>query len=209
MQWVAGIDTQPAYSELASQALAVRFRDAEIRVCGLEHLRANEARRRLIAGPGGSEATRGGVRLRGASGQSRPEEERRGTHRDGRVGRAPRSRSMIVCAGPLAKSRARTFYARATVGFYGRALDGAFSYAPWGRPRGASTRADRRAGTIARHRTFYILTVRPCEGPWLWVGRLGGGRMGIGDAKRRSRSVRLRVRRTVRDTTIPRPWVTL
>jgi hypothetical protein len=40
MQWVAGIDTDHAYRELASQALAVRFRETEIRICGLEHLRA-------------------------------------------------------------------------------------------------------------------------------------------------------------------------
>jgi hypothetical protein len=39
MQWVAGIETDPAYRELASQAVSVRFRDAQIRVCGLEHLR--------------------------------------------------------------------------------------------------------------------------------------------------------------------------
>lgn len=39
MQWVAGIETDLAYGELAPQALSVRFRDAQIRVCGLEHLR--------------------------------------------------------------------------------------------------------------------------------------------------------------------------
>jgi hypothetical protein len=40
MQWVAGIDTDLAYSELAPLALVVAFRDIQIRVCGLEHLRA-------------------------------------------------------------------------------------------------------------------------------------------------------------------------
>ncbi len=40
MQWVAGIDTDLAYRELASQAITVQFRDTQIRVCGLEHLRA-------------------------------------------------------------------------------------------------------------------------------------------------------------------------
>jgi hypothetical protein len=40
MQWVAGIDTDLAYHELTSQALAIPFRDTQIRVCGIEHLRA-------------------------------------------------------------------------------------------------------------------------------------------------------------------------
>jgi hypothetical protein len=40
MQWVAGIEADLAYSELAAQALTVQFRAAQIRVCGLEHLRA-------------------------------------------------------------------------------------------------------------------------------------------------------------------------
>jgi hypothetical protein len=40
MQWVAGVETDLAYSELAPQALTVRFRDTQIRVCGIEHLRA-------------------------------------------------------------------------------------------------------------------------------------------------------------------------
>ncbi|HTD09873.1 MAG TPA: hypothetical protein VK680_13375 [Solirubrobacteraceae bacterium] len=39
MQWVAGIETSAAYGELATQAISVAFRDAQIRVCGLEHLR--------------------------------------------------------------------------------------------------------------------------------------------------------------------------
>jgi hypothetical protein len=39
MQWVAGISSDLAYRELAPQALSVAFRDAQIRVCGLEHLR--------------------------------------------------------------------------------------------------------------------------------------------------------------------------
>ncbi len=40
MQWVAGINTDLAYNELTSQALTVPFRDTQIRVCGVEHLRA-------------------------------------------------------------------------------------------------------------------------------------------------------------------------
>jgi hypothetical protein len=40
MQWVAGIEADLAYSELAAQTLTVQFRDTQIRVCGLEHLRA-------------------------------------------------------------------------------------------------------------------------------------------------------------------------
>jgi hypothetical protein len=40
LQWVAGVEADPAYSELAPQALSVQFRDAQIQVCGLEHLRA-------------------------------------------------------------------------------------------------------------------------------------------------------------------------
>ena len=40
MQWVAGIKTDLAYTELEPQAPTVRFRDTQIRVCGLDHLRA-------------------------------------------------------------------------------------------------------------------------------------------------------------------------
>jgi hypothetical protein len=40
MQWVAGIQAELAYTELADQAMTVRFRDTQVRVCGLEHLRA-------------------------------------------------------------------------------------------------------------------------------------------------------------------------
>lgn len=40
MQWVAGIEADPVYPALAEQAVTVRFRGTEIRVCGLEHLRA-------------------------------------------------------------------------------------------------------------------------------------------------------------------------
>lgn len=40
MQWVAGVDTDLAYTALAPQALSVRFRDTQIRVCALDHLRA-------------------------------------------------------------------------------------------------------------------------------------------------------------------------
>jgi hypothetical protein len=39
MQWVPGIETDPAYPELAKQAIEVAFRDIKIRVCGIEHLR--------------------------------------------------------------------------------------------------------------------------------------------------------------------------
>ncbi|HWX45887.1 MAG TPA: hypothetical protein VNY52_11280 [Solirubrobacteraceae bacterium] len=40
MQWVAGIETDLAYTELAPLALPVAFRDTQIQVCALEHLRA-------------------------------------------------------------------------------------------------------------------------------------------------------------------------
>jgi hypothetical protein len=40
MQWVAGIETDLAYSELAPLAIPVTFRDTQIRVCAIEHLRA-------------------------------------------------------------------------------------------------------------------------------------------------------------------------
>jgi hypothetical protein len=39
MQWVTGIETDHAWGALAPQALSVTFRDANIRVCSLEHLR--------------------------------------------------------------------------------------------------------------------------------------------------------------------------
>jgi predicted nucleotidyltransferase len=39
MQWVPGIETDPAYPELAPQAIEVAFRGAKVRVCGIEHLR--------------------------------------------------------------------------------------------------------------------------------------------------------------------------
>jgi hypothetical protein len=40
MQWVAGVNADLAYSDLARRALTVPFRGTEVRVCGLEHLRA-------------------------------------------------------------------------------------------------------------------------------------------------------------------------
>jgi hypothetical protein len=40
MQWVAGVDTENAYTELEPAAVRVTFRGNEVRVCGLEHLRA-------------------------------------------------------------------------------------------------------------------------------------------------------------------------
>jgi predicted nucleotidyltransferase len=40
MQWVPGIETDPAYVELAEQAIEVAFRGTKILVCGIEHLRA-------------------------------------------------------------------------------------------------------------------------------------------------------------------------
>jgi hypothetical protein len=40
LQWVSGIDADLAYDELAPQSLTVKFRDTQIRVCSLEHLRA-------------------------------------------------------------------------------------------------------------------------------------------------------------------------
>lgn len=39
MQWVPGIHTDPAYPELARQAIEVVFRGTKIQVCGIEHLR--------------------------------------------------------------------------------------------------------------------------------------------------------------------------
>jgi hypothetical protein len=38
MQWVAGIETDLAYTELAPEAFPVRFRDIQIQVCALDHL---------------------------------------------------------------------------------------------------------------------------------------------------------------------------
>jgi hypothetical protein len=40
MQWVAGIDEDPAYPALARDAIPVNFRDRSLLVCGLEHLLA-------------------------------------------------------------------------------------------------------------------------------------------------------------------------
>jgi hypothetical protein len=40
MQWVAGIDTDLAYTELAPESIPTAFRDTQIRVCTVEHLRA-------------------------------------------------------------------------------------------------------------------------------------------------------------------------
>jgi len=40
MQWVAGIEEDPAYAALARGAITVPFRDGDLAVCGLEHLRA-------------------------------------------------------------------------------------------------------------------------------------------------------------------------
>jgi hypothetical protein len=40
MQWVAGIEKDPAYAALAREAITVPFRDGPLLVCGLEHLRA-------------------------------------------------------------------------------------------------------------------------------------------------------------------------
>lgn len=40
LQWVAGIDCDPAYTQLTQATLPVKFRDIEVRVCGLDHLRA-------------------------------------------------------------------------------------------------------------------------------------------------------------------------
>jgi hypothetical protein len=43
MQWVAGIKEDPAYPTLAREAITVRFRDGDVRVCALGHLRAMKA----------------------------------------------------------------------------------------------------------------------------------------------------------------------
>jgi hypothetical protein len=40
LQWVAGIETDLAYAELAPKAFPVTFRDTQIQVCALDHLRA-------------------------------------------------------------------------------------------------------------------------------------------------------------------------
>ena len=40
MQWVAGVPADHAYAELASRAIRVKFRDIDVRVCGLEDLQA-------------------------------------------------------------------------------------------------------------------------------------------------------------------------
>jgi len=40
MQWVAGIDEDPAYPALAREAISVDFRGGPLLVCGLEHLLA-------------------------------------------------------------------------------------------------------------------------------------------------------------------------
>src|SRR5665811_1021590 len=40
LQWVSGVDAEHAYPELTPHTLTVRFRGKEIRVCGIEHLRA-------------------------------------------------------------------------------------------------------------------------------------------------------------------------
>jgi hypothetical protein len=40
MQWVAGIEEDPAYPALAREAIEVAFRGQRLLVCGLDHLRA-------------------------------------------------------------------------------------------------------------------------------------------------------------------------
>jgi hypothetical protein len=40
MQWVAGIEDDPAYPALSREAITVPFRGGELLVCGLDHLRA-------------------------------------------------------------------------------------------------------------------------------------------------------------------------
>jgi hypothetical protein len=40
LQWVSGVEADPAYPDLAQEALTVRFRGTDVRVCGIEHLRA-------------------------------------------------------------------------------------------------------------------------------------------------------------------------
>src|SRR4029077_11496788 len=40
LQWVAGVEADPAYPELVQESLTVDFRGTGIRVCGMEHLRA-------------------------------------------------------------------------------------------------------------------------------------------------------------------------
>jgi predicted nucleotidyltransferase len=38
MQWVAGIDSEPAYAELSLQAIEGELNGIHVRVCGLDHL---------------------------------------------------------------------------------------------------------------------------------------------------------------------------
>jgi hypothetical protein len=40
MQWLEGIESDLAYSELAPRAIPVTFRDTQVQVCALDHLRA-------------------------------------------------------------------------------------------------------------------------------------------------------------------------
>jgi hypothetical protein len=40
MQWVAGIDSDPAFTALEREAITVAFRNEQLLVCGLDHLRA-------------------------------------------------------------------------------------------------------------------------------------------------------------------------
>lgn len=40
LQWVSGIEGNPAYPELAQETLDVDFRGTKIRVCGIEHLKS-------------------------------------------------------------------------------------------------------------------------------------------------------------------------
>jgi predicted nucleotidyltransferase len=40
LQWVAGIETDLAYTELAPKAFPVQFRDIQVQVCALDHLRS-------------------------------------------------------------------------------------------------------------------------------------------------------------------------
>jgi len=43
MQWLSGIDSEPAFDALSAQAIEVDWHGTPIRVCSLEHLRAMKA----------------------------------------------------------------------------------------------------------------------------------------------------------------------
>ena len=63
MQWASGIEADNLYDELDQAAIAGDIDGITVRVCGLEHLRAIEARSWPSPGSGGSRAPRSLERL--------------------------------------------------------------------------------------------------------------------------------------------------